>query len=196
MPGSVTKKRRLTSSDKALLREVFAVLLSVKGSCIHTRNNGFVYALEDGPQPVAIEQLIKHFGPNTELADLAAGAYLDRFESDKSSPLFRDSGSLDYAQHIAERFHLSAATNERLITNMARMGWYGRLDACAKRYLGRGLKPEEVILLVDSYVNDTGTKSTAGRKDLPDLLRKYVPRDEVERQLARIAQHDKEFHDD
>lgn len=182
------------ASRNVSLREVIECLLSGEGSCMHTGpdRRGFVYLLTNGPQHFAIERLFAHFKPSTELADLAVNAYLDRFERGPKR-LLRETDAITYALRIAERASVSAAVAERVVSCVAQAGWHGRLEWAAQELCGRDPTPQEVVWLIDTYVNDLAVQSSNAVKVYGDYARKYLPPGQAAVQIERIKQHDEDF---
>ncbi|MDP2593988.1 MAG: hypothetical protein Q8P36_01460 [bacterium] len=174
--------------ERDFLKQVLTVLLSAKGSCLHAHTgNGFVSLCTDGPQHFAIEQLIEHFGSHEGLADLAASAYLDRFEQ-RPRGLLAHTDALEYAYRIATRFPLSREVRERLVRSVALAGWHGRLEGLAKTLCKRVPRAEEVILLFDNYAGGA-VDSTSTEERLLAYAAKYLSSDAAHIQRARIDKH-------
>ncbi|TSC62764.1 MAG: hypothetical protein G01um1014106_593 [Parcubacteria group bacterium Gr01-1014_106] len=187
--------KKLSKQKLAFITEILRVLLSGKGSCLHTvSGGGFVHLLVDGPQHFAVERLITHFGAGNGLADLAANAYLNRFKGSAPEPR-RDLDALEYAYRIAERFPLKRETAERLVGCMAEAGWYGRLEGCARKYCARDPKPEEVALLFRSYM-DGASYGSSTDEALAKYAQDYMPAAQAERQLQLLAKRNERFHEE
>lgn len=184
--------RMLGKREGLILSRILRVLLSGKGGCLHTvAGNGFASLLVDGPQHFAVERLIDHFGSSRVLADLAANAYLKRFNGSDPDPR-RDYDALEYAQRIAERFPISKETAEHLIGCMAKAGWHGRLEAFARKYCKRDPKPEEVALLFKNYM-EGASYSTSTDEVLKRYAQRYMSAAQAEKQLCLLEERNRRF---
>lgn len=180
-----TERPALSESERIFLKRILSVLLSAKGSCLHSCADGtFVHLLMDGPQHFAIEQLITHFGLSEDCCDLVAAAYLDRFENGPRGT-FAERDALEYAYRTAVRFRVSEKTAERLVGCIAKAGWYGRLEAAARTLCKRDPLPEEVGALFESYVAGA-SYGTSTEKRLAEYARRYMPPEAACAQIARI----------
>lgn len=187
--------KKLSKQKLAFITEILRVLLSGKGSCLHTvSGGGFVHLLVDGPQHFAVERLITHFGAGNGLADLAANAYLNRFKGSAPEPR-RDLDALEYALWIVEQSVVSGETAERLIGCMAEAGWHGRLESCARTFCKRDPKPDEVVLLFKSYM-EGASYSTSTDEALAKYAQDYMPAERAERQLRLLEARNKRFHEE
>lgn len=82
---------------------------------------------------------------------------------------------------------------ERLILAAARAGYYNEFPELPNLLLQRNPTSEEVTLLVDKYVNNSGSSSSAIEK-LSHLSRTYLPKGGGLEQIERIRQFEREFH--
>lgn len=183
---------QLSAQESELFKRMLSVLLSGKGSCLHTvSENGFTSSLINGPQHFAIERLLAEFAPSEEFADIVANAYLDRFIR-RSHPLTCDTDALEYAQRIADTFPISKATAERLVRCIAAAGWYGRLENCARRYCNRAPTPTEIALLFENYMT-SASHGTSTDEALAMYAMKYLSTQQAHRQLRLLAERNKRF---
>ncbi|MCR4333879.1 MAG: hypothetical protein NUV60_02600 [Patescibacteria group bacterium] len=185
-------KKRYAAKELELYRQVFAVLLSGEGSCLHTVENGFTYSLVNGPQHFAVGRLLAELKLPQEFADMAANEYLNRFQN-TGHPMSRDTDAIEYVQRLAEQFPISRETAERLVGCMAEAGWYGRLEGCAHKYCGRAPTAEEVALLFKNYM-EGASHGTSTDEALASYAKKYMSVRQAEEQLRLLEERNERFH--
>jgi hypothetical protein len=188
------RSRKIGKRELELLKQIIVIMLSGKGSCVHSVSDGFVYSLIDGPQHFAVERLIREFGSHQGLAALAVNEYLDRFQQGGALPLIMsDFDALDYAYRIAEQFSIPNELGERLLHCIAEAGWYGRLENCARKYCNRTPTPEEVELLFKNYMS-SASQSDSTDKKLAEYANKYMLAPQAQEQMRLLAERNDEFH--
>lgn len=168
---------KIGEQEFTFLKRVLVVLFS---------GGSFARPSEGAPQYFSVERLIAEFGSSQELADLAAQNYLDRFDKSHRA-FFRDTDALGHAHRIAEQFPISKETAERLVGCMAKAGWHGRLEKCARKYCNRAPSSAEVVALYGDYLNGA-SYSDSHEKVLAAYAEKYMTPKDAEAQKALVAE--------
>ncbi|OGN04200.1 MAG: hypothetical protein A2831_01725 [Candidatus Yanofskybacteria bacterium RIFCSPHIGHO2_01_FULL_44_17] len=108
------------------------------------------------------------------VADFAVSRCMEIYDANKNQFFSLDSNAALNAA-ISMLPYASPDLKERVIAAVAENGWYGRIESLANKYLNRGLTIEEVLALVNSYVNNKGVRAEHTEKELLRIARAYAP---------------------
>jgi hypothetical protein len=111
----------------------------------------------------------------------------------KRSRLIRDLSTLSLALSVAETYPIKESVAVRLVKTAALSGFHGRFPELPIRLLNRQPIPEEIILLISSYVSDLGSRGESTEQKLKLLAETHLPRDEAIKQIRRLEDFVVEF---
>lgn len=147
---------------------------------IHTRKAGFI----------AVGRILSEMKASPAVVDFAIGTCLKKaktahFASVGGEALFAAGGYIAY--------DASAEIKNRVIREMARAGWYGRIEHLARQYLSRDLTAKEARLLVSAHINNIASLSTDTEEHLLVIARRCFSASEAEEVEEKIREFKREF---
>lgn len=161
-----------------VLKNVIKVLLTEPpGKCetredtialIHTRDAGFN----------AVGRILSEMKVPPSIVDFAIRICLKKAQTEHFASVGGE------ALSVAGGYMAYGASDEvknKVILEMARQGWYGRIERLTREYLSRDLTAEEARLLVSVYLKDTASLSTDAEECLLAIARRCLSVNEAEK---------------
>lgn len=147
---------------------------------IHTRDAGFN----------AVGRILGEMKVSPSIVDFAISVCLkkektERFSSVDGEALSAAGGYMAYGA--------SDEMKDRVILEMARRGWYGRIEHLTRHYLSRDLTAEEARLLVRAYLKDRASQSTDAEEHLLVIARRCLSAGEAEGVEEKMREFNREF---
>ncbi len=117
------------------------------------------------------------------------------YKYNRKNKLFR---THDYLNMICAemRLGISKEVVELVIHEVVQRGWYGCAEDMICKYAQRIPTEEEIMTLVDVYVNDFGSSCTETQRILISLGQRYLSQKKVSEIQEKIGAFDKQFNDD
>ena len=150
---------------------------------------GFEGRTNIGANYAAVHQLLSQMKVSTAVVDFVV---TQCFARAREARVFYGAEALSHAAHFLA-YGASRPVAEKVVAELARAGFYGRIEAVANRCLGRGLLPKEMHALVDAYCADTACQSTAEEKHLGQMAFKYLSSTEAIAACKKLKDFQTEF---